>query len=983
MQTHLPHSQLVPFDSLPVTSMDSESQKAWHLLSLLLSLGHPTSPLELASRCTLFRATPDLIISLCSTPNSPITLTTSSGGLHVTVSLLGLFAFQRFVSNVNLIGSFLTPIGTQVCGPGMLKDVVRVYFRKRKRIGFDSGEVDENYGSVSLPLKRIRNAYPKVHFQIAQGISRSINAESSFVSNKTNNMILPPALFSKTMGNSVIYNLRNAEQVDDEMNTSVVESKEHKRIMAPKLDEESALLRKMLGNQAVCQEIKVDEADLKSRTDIDATFWREDFKQITILPEVCASVNDACDAVNDCSIQKEGIKCKEEELLIGSRNLKGEAENFFQPIGTALLDTPIEGDSKWMNELRPLDKEGATTFSKNQDIFPVIELPAVKKQLLKTSAKMKLTFVEAKTPPRHQAVNQSLEGSKPIRTPGENHQVKRNLVAITKAQKSRKRDNMLIKDGRKDVASFSHMDQVETKGLPCFQSYIAEEEEGSGGYGIVYRARRKSDGTTVAIKCPHANANKHHVSNELRMLERFGGKNFVIKYEGCIKSGNSDCFVLEHVEHDRPEALKKEINIYQLQWYGYCMFRALASLHKQGIVHRDVKPGNFLFSRKANKGYLIDFNLATDLSQKYRATNKLKAGNDVCFNHVALPNAKSIPPPKNSRIPSAKSLDAFNQEATKSLKITLESKIQKKRAVDRTKAQNDLNGHNVMKSQGADGSGITSVKDGTSTRTPSVERPREPLPCQGRKELINLLQEAMQSPNREGSSVPASMRKRIAAPPRKVDERFIYLTPMTLHSTGIASPGTCLIKNKDGKHKKEGPCVGTKGFRAPEVLFRSPHQGPKVDIWSAGVTLLYLMIGRTPFYGDPEQNMKDIAKLRGSEDLWEVSKLHDRESSFPAELYKIESFPSTTLQEWCKINTKRRDFLDIIPSSLIDLVDKCLIVNPRLRISAEDALKHEFFSPCHESLRKHRLLRQGLSLDSGTSLPSHGQRHKAMEKECL
>ena len=38
-----------------------------------------------------------------------------------------------------------------------------------------------------------------------------------------------------------------------------------------------------------------------------------------------------------------------------------------------------------------------------------------------------------------------------------------------------------------------------------------------------------------------------------------------------------------------------------------------------------------------------------------------------------------------------------------------------------------------------------------------------------------------------------------------------------------------------------------------QVLLRSLHQGPKVDVWSAGVTLLYLMIGRTPFTGDPEQ----------------------------------------------------------------------------------------------------------------------------------
>ncbi|KAM6562539.1 hypothetical protein CsatB_022537 [Cannabis sativa] len=43
------------------------------------------------------------------------------------------------------------------------------------------------------------------------------------------------------------------------------------------------------------------------------------------------------------------------------------------------------------------------------------------------------------------------------------------------------------------------------------------------------------------------------------------GKSFVIKYEGSVKNGDSDCFVLEHVEHDRPEVLKSEISVCQLQ----------------------------------------------------------------------------------------------------------------------------------------------------------------------------------------------------------------------------------------------------------------------------------------------------------------------------------------------------------------------------------------------------------------------------------
>ena len=125
--------------------------------------------------------------------------------------------------------------------------------------------------------------------------------------------------------------------------------------------------------------------------------------------------------------------------------------------------------------------------------------------------------------------------------------------------------------------------------------------------------------------------------------------------------------------------------------------------------------------------------------------------------------------------------------------------------------------------------------------------------------------------------------------------------------------------------------VVTLWYRAPEILLGSKQYSTAIDMWSVGCIFAEMASSHPLFPGDSEiDEIFRIFRTLGTPtiDSWpDVDLLPDFKPSFP-------QWPRQDLHEMVK------DLCDIG----IDLLEKFLIYNPGERISAKQALCHQYFT---------------------------------------
>lgn len=159
--------------------------------------------------------------------------------------------------------------------------------------------------------------------------------------------------------------------------------------------------------------------------------------------------------------------------------------------------------------------------------------------------------------------------------------------------------------------------------------YELVQHLGIGGMGFVFRARQLDLDNTVAVKVLHEAAQGDEIAvrrlqREAQLIASLDHPN--IPKVHTIASDDGVMFiVMEYINGEPLGAIlrqRKRLPLSEALPMFVQLASAAAHAHNQGIVHRDIKPGNIIIvaSEGGAKAYLVDFGIAKKLESSQKVT---------------------------------------------------------------------------------------------------------------------------------------------------------------------------------------------------------------------------------------------------------------------------------------------------------------------------------------------------------------------------